>query len=440
MQISNIRAMSALDDAHSWRTAEAGVAVFGTFLLGLQVGITHGLTIGDVFALGFAPIWLRMFRAFRGMRPVAVGCLAGIVGGLLLAVWSSSGHSVLRGPLATELFGLLGVVMSLGFLLWARSVLGIGPVVTFFGLAMLAAVRPDSPLFSTNPWRFGFSMPATVIVLGFALWARLRTLEMFIVAALVLVATVSDARSTFGIMTLVLVLIVWQRWPRLSTRRSSAIRIVFGVVGVAVALYQIGQAMILDSYLGEATRIRTVEQIQTAGSLLLGARPELAATLGLLHDRVWGYGFGVAPNYHDLGVAKQALSQINYDPNNGYVEQYMFGSGFELHSIAGDTWARTGFFGIAFLIICLVVAIVAVAKRLASREASALVLFLGAKTAWNLTFSPWTTSSVFLVLLLVTAAEPIIRQSHMPAGSVPDMAHSAIPSGGTRTTRSNAWT
>ena len=39
------------------------------------------------------------------------------------------------------------------------------------------------------------------------------------------------------------------------------------------------------------------------------------------------------------------MSALNYDPNNGYVEQYLFGQGYEVHSVLGDLWIHFGVAG-----------------------------------------------------------------------------------------------
>ena len=36
------------------------------------------------------------------------------------------------------------------------------------------------------------------------------------------------------------------------------------------------------------------------------------------------------------------MIDINYDPDNGYVNNFMFGNGIELHSGIGDLWAFMG--------------------------------------------------------------------------------------------------
>ena len=68
----------------------------------------------------------------------------------------------------------------------------------------------------------------------------------------------------------------------------------------------------------------------------------MAATRALfVHDPL-GFGLGIIPSLTDITVAKTGMSAINYQPDNGYVERYMFGTQFEVHSVTGDLWALFG--------------------------------------------------------------------------------------------------
>jgi len=75
------------------------------------------------------------------------------------------------------------------------------------------------------------------------------------------------------------------------------------------------------------------------GAVVFSARPELGASWALFQNRPWGYGAGVKPRFEDLWVAKQGMAALGYDPENGYVENFMFGGRIELHSGLMDMWA-----------------------------------------------------------------------------------------------------
>ena len=99
------------------------------------------------------------------------------------------------------------------------------------------------------------------------------------------------------------------------------------MAALGLAVYYLGTTLLVDGYLGEAAQAKSVAQIDAAGSLIAGGRPELAATLALLGADFRGFGLGAIANYHDVLVAKTGMASINYDPNNGYVERYLFDCG-----------------------------------------------------------------------------------------------------------------
>ena len=64
-----------------------------------------------------------------------------------------------------------------------------------------SASPPSTPLFATNPWKFGFALPVTVILLALA--ARFgRRWELGALTVLIVVAALSDSRSAFGLLLL----------------------------------------------------------------------------------------------------------------------------------------------------------------------------------------------------------------------------------------------
>ncbi len=77
----------------------------------------------------------------------------------------------------------------------------------------------------------------------------------------------------FAFLVLAAVLVTWYALPTATSRASSRVRVVSLLAVLGFVAYQGGQALILEGYLGQNAEQRTVAQIDTAGSLLLGARP-----------------------------------------------------------------------------------------------------------------------------------------------------------------------
>ncbi|MFF2772912.1 hypothetical protein ACFVUP_38015, partial [Streptomyces bacillaris] len=187
---------------------------------------------------------------------------------------------------------------------------------------------------------------------------------------------------------------------------ASTARVLLGLLVVSAIAYNVGQSLIVDGALGQATQQRTITQIDTSGSLILGGRPELAATTALMQHYPFGFGSGVYANSAQILVAKQGMAAINYAPNNGYVDNFMFGTGFELHSMVGDLWAGYGVAGLALAVALLWYILRGLGQSIARRTASALLIYLAVRTLWSLFFGPWYSSVTLLTLLIGIALLP----------------------------------
>jgi hypothetical protein len=193
---------------------------------------------------------------------------------------------------------------------------------------------------------------------------------------------------------------------------------------LGLSVFQLGQALILDGYLGAETQARSIEQLRTSGSLVLGGRPELAATFALMRDHPWGFGVGSVPTAADVQVAKEGMASIGYQPDNGYVERFMFGGHFELHSVVG----------LALVAVLLGVLVVGVVRQLAHGTASAILIFAAAQSVWNIFFAPFYSSVPFLVIAVALALVPV--RDH----TAPDLDTSPLRSGATPRRRSSLLT
>jgi hypothetical protein len=324
------------------------------------------------------------------------------------------------------------MLASFGFLLWAREKLGDAVLATAFGFGLLLGVSRTSALYATNPWRFGYSVAVTVLLLGLCVATRRRWLPLLVTLALAAVSAITDARSSFALLLLTAALLAWQLRPLQTTRRSSALRGILGLGLFGVLIYNVGQLLIVNGYLGSSTQQRSVQQINETGSLILGARPEVTATLALMRDNPMGFGSGTLPNYHDITVAKTGMANINYDPNNGYVENWMFGQGYSLHSVTGDLWAQSGVLGLVLVATVLVMTVRGLSRRISVSAASALLLYVSLKTLWNLAFGPFYSSisilelSLALTLLPKATAPPPAESDAAEGDQLPDAAPAQV--------------
>lgn len=375
------------------------VAVGAVFLLTLDLQIIDAVTTGIVVPLVLLPVWWSATRRFVGAR-VLLG-LAGValLSGLWLAAVASSTHVVSGLVLRSTLLLVLGGFCGIGLLLWARTVLPLRVVALSAAAGIVArlAVEPPNPV---NPWKHGISYALIVLSLALVVRARPRPIEIVILLGLAAVSALNDSRSAFATLLLTALLVLWQLRPTVMKRRTSAIASIALLAGIAACVYSIGTTLILEGYFGETTQARSQEQVQASGSIVLGGRPEWGASTALFMSRPMGFGTGVQANLQDILVAKSGMAELNYDPNNGYVENYMFGSEIKLHAVVADLWSNFGIPGLVLAGAVLWVAVWSLATAIARRTASGLVVYLTCVLLWNFAFGPIYSSMPVLVLAL----------------------------------------
>jgi hypothetical protein len=380
------------------RALRSAVAVVVLVLLAMRVEIQSGLTIGYLLVAVLAPLWIPALKLYRGARLLLVAGLVAVGSGLWLTESFAATRDTSLGQLVALSVGLLGILGGIGFVLWCRTVLSDAQVALWFGVGLLLGVTPTSELYLTNPWKFGYSFAITLIVLALARQSGRRWLELAAVSGFTAIAAFTDARSAFAILLLTTVILLWQMRPGRRNRTVKTAWLVLVVGVLTVVVYVIAQALILDGTLGEETQLRSDEQVQTSGSLILGGRPEAAATAALMLHQPYGFGSGTIPSGEDILAAKSGLSRIGYDPDNNYVDIYMFGGHIELHSIVGDLWAWFGIPGLLFTAVLVAVVLRGVAAGIARGTASAVALYVVIKLFWALPFGPVYSSATLIIL------------------------------------------
>ena len=164
--------------------------------------------------------------------------------------------------------------------------------------------------------------------------------------------------------------------------------------------------------LGEDAQNRTIAQSSSSAGLLLSARPELGASWALFRNRPWGYGAGVKPRFEDLWVAKRGMAALGYDPENGYVENFMFGGRIELHSGAMDMWAAASIPGALLLLLIAGMALAAMMRDLGRLKATPWLFFAALTVVQNVFVGPWTVLPAYLPIVLGAAVlQPALRDA-----------------------------
>lgn len=388
-----------------WNDVLAGlvlmVAVVGVVLAGMRIEIGGGITVGYAIAMAALPLWFATAARYRYFLPICVLTVAAAATGAWLTAAHAGAYEIIRSGVNVNTALLGGTVVTAGLLLWLRPVLPEWQIAALFGLGLLAvAATAAEPLNgSQNPWKQHWSLPVTVLVLAGAQAVRSRLLAVLGLVALAAVSVANDSRSMTALLAMTAAVVVYQSMP-VSAVRLTATRLVVLLVVVGTATYWAFSELALSGTLGLSTRLRTEEQLLRSGSVLLGGRPEIAATVGLFERWPLGFGSGTVLDPQGVAVAQNAMSGINYDGTNGYVTNYMFGRTIELHSGIGDLWAWFGLPGLVLALLLVWALLDALAQSLSTRGASPLQVFVLLVALWNMFFGPFYSLAPVLALAL----------------------------------------
>jgi hypothetical protein len=359
-----------------------------------------------LLTLALVPLSLGAWGLFRGARLVSLTALAAAASGLALSLTTSThvvDPSILRADTARVVLLATGVLA----LLWARSILGSRLVVLLYGLGILANVVVGfTPVNGDNPWKFSFSLPAAILLLSLKHVHGRLLAEFAVLLALTAMSALNDSRSLAAMLVIAAAIRFAVRPSRAGSESRSSVRLAVGIALIGIGGFYFVQAAIAEGVLGEAAQERTAQQEELGGNVLTGGRPEAGAAVALVTHNPLGYGAGAVPSPADVLVAKEGMSAIGYEPNNGYVERYMFGDGFEVHSLAGDLWIRYGIVGLALAFVCVVLVGHGMVDALRRGAASGVMLFLAVRTMWDFAFSPYATVMTTLVLALAICLPP----------------------------------
>jgi hypothetical protein len=379
---------------------EASVALLTIFLISSRQFVGQGITLGHLASLLLLPVWLPCSRRYIGQVPLLIfGTLATAMG-LWLTLASRANHEVTNTNLIANSLLLIGSIAAVGVILWAREHVPLWLIGATYGFGMLVSAFTRADSFSVNPWKFALAVPLAIIATSLAHRTRKRWLEIVTLLALALTSVAFDSRSYFGVFLVASALVAWQVLPRTAGSRVSTVRVLLIFALVAVGVYTLGTSLLLEGYLGQDAQQRSVEQQNRAGSVILGGRPELAATIALFVFRPLGFGAGTLASNTDVRVAKEGMHAIRYDPENGYVENFMFGTKFELHSMFGDLWAYFGPLGLIAACVTLIILFHALGRGVATRTIAAPALFAIIISFWNFFFNPLYSSAPVLALAL----------------------------------------
>jgi hypothetical protein len=398
------------DARSSYGPADVMIATVLPIAIMIRIPIVSGITIGDVAAILLAPVWVRALGRYRFSVPVLILVFLTMLSGIVLTALDVDRTTDLS-LLITNSSYIFSIAVGAGSLLWSRSVIGPAKMAVFAGIGVvLRAVMifepgQTNPGVPPNPWKFFFELPTMILVLALAAWTGKRWIELAALGVLGATDLLADSRTATAIVLMTVALIAWQSRPTGRNRRGSTVRTLLGIGALGAGVYMIVTALIFSGALGQAALERSEAQIEESGSLLTGGRPELGASTALITQQPLGYGAGTLPTTPDILVAKSGMATLGYDPNNGYVENFLFGYGYEVHSVTGDLWIRYGLLGAVFAAALVAIALLGSGSRVASRSATALLVYLSIRILWDLAFGPFY-SMIPVIILLIALALP----------------------------------
>ena len=289
-------------------------------------------------------------------------------------------------------------------LLWGRTLLPLWRVGACYGAGLLVAGLSTAGALGPTGYKFFLSGPIAVLALAVAdRWDR-KVLTAVVAVVLGVVGVVEDARSYMAYCVLTAVLLLWLA-ARASGGRMNRWSPMILIATVAGAGYWLGTFALTHGLLGSQVQDRSLQQVDASGSLIVGGRPEWAATLQLMQVHPLGFGLDVLPSWNEITQAKQGLQAVGLNiVNNGYVDRFMFGDTLNLHSTVADLWAEFGLVGLALGALCVGLIVTQLSRTLADRTASGLTVYAGLTAIWFLGFGPiytnWPDACLAVGLLL----------------------------------------
>jgi hypothetical protein len=317
----------------------------------------------------------------------------------LLTLLAAQDHVVDVGLEVRTVSIVVRAALLVALITWAGTFFGGRTIAALFAAGVLVQGILDSFQAGTaaqgNPWKYLLAWPVGVLCLSIA---RNRVTEWLVIGSLVAVSISADYRSFAAICLIAGLLGSWAR-RRAHVRGVRKRALVMAAV-VGLAVYALGQQLALRGTLGQTLQDTTQRQELSGAPLILGGRFESAAALPLAVNRPIGFGPGVLPNTADIARGEEGLNRLGvnlHDPYTAhYVEDFMFGGGFRLHSITSDLWSSFGLLGClaAFWLWRLVAA--GFGRALVS-GAGPLFLLVSVESLWDLAFSPLDANGLLAV-------------------------------------------
>jgi hypothetical protein len=367
----------------------------------------------------------RHFRPGRVLRvAIAAVALSPLVAWIALRDPSRSFTSDLAFR-SVATFGVAGLTLLV--LLWSRRKVGVRATLIAYaaGTAAQAVSVPES--WADQPWKYAFAWPVSVLVLGW-MYRSSRSVQVCALLGLATYSVVADFRSFAGLCVLAALLIVHQPKAEMPDRRTS-IRTGATLAVVGIMLLQAGTWLAMNGHLGQSIQHRTISQTGNGDhSVLVGARPELGATLALMERSPIGMGLGVTPSTVDRASAEVGIQEFGSSGESEYVNEYVLGERVELHSITADLWLVLGPLGLLLALVVAANVIAGLGRLLYSRALHGALALVGVLALWDLLFSP-LSNLPHVVVALAMLLPSTVREARPQAVATARLGKAHLRSG-----------
>ncbi len=283
-----------------------------------------------------------------------------------------------------------------------------------------------APLTASDPWKFGYAFPATLLIAAAASTRRVGGIAFLPALALGAAALLNmrlGFRSLGGVCVLSAAYLFLHQLrghgvrplARLSLARLIAIAAATVALGVAVILSYGSAAK--DGLLGDVAAQKYQQQSSGRFGVLLAGRPELLGALPAIGDSpIIGHGsWARDPKYVHHMLAE--LTRLGYAPLPRPAETFDL---IPSHSHLLGAWVEAGIAGAAFWLIVIGIAISVLAGLYRIRvQLAPLIVFLAFLLVWNILFSPYGAQTrviaPFSIVVLLTARARLRLGNARPA-------------------------
>ena len=281
------------------------------------------------------------------------------------------------------------------------------------GLVLSLLVFERAPIGDPVYWKYGFNVPVSVALLALTdlAWRRGNRIPSFLaLTAICGIGIWSDSRGLAGIAALTAVFLLLFRGRRHRHPRT------FFALGATALLLGALSILFVDSAQAGLLGARSAKQVRQFGSdpisILVNVRPELYQELGLFLQRPLT-GFGSRPqlstsSYMDSLRFVESVGVTDIENVSNYW-MHLDIPGVSAHSMAADSWARTGVLAVPFWILVIVFALWAGTRALQFRSSPLLIMWT-MLVLWDTFFSPLGGSGASLLATYLTLAVVTITQ------------------------------